>query len=442
MFNLKEKFSIQTLSLKRKIWIAVSLITLLPLIVLFYHLGGFYISFKAVTIACAIMLLGWFLIFEVFSSIVRVYSTSRKALKNIGEETPEAADEVKSLESIIEILSSKMKNGLEQLKEFSQRAEELNQEVSRKVFVLSSILQANDLFSKEVPSEEIVQFLNQRVKEILNMKISCCLLRDAGVEKFNLISSSGIEIAIAEQALLNKDKEMSRLNKSLFLDKRNKNFPYPQLAQELGLMNIAIVPIISKNYTIGLIIIGNSDNKFCFCEDDLNVLSLFSQNVALIWEHKRLSVKVDELEVCDYLTGLYNSKYIEKRLAEEIARATSYQRPCALLLVQIANYSDYQAEYGLLETERIVKKAAKIFKESLRSIDVAGRISANQLCAVVIEKNKRQSQVLADELKDKLENNFKEQIAFQFCVAENPIDGTTAKELIQFAQSNINSSGR
>jgi diguanylate cyclase (GGDEF)-like protein len=207
-------------------------------------------------------------------------------------------------------------------------------------------------------------------------------------------------------------------------------------------MNIAIVPIISKNYTIGLIIIGNSDNKFCFCEDDLNVLSLFSQNVALIWEHKRLSVKVDELEVCDYLTGLYNSKYIEKRLAEEIARATSYQRPCALLLVQIANYSDYQAEYGLLETERIVKKAAKIFKESLRSIDVAGRISANQLCAVVIEKNKRQSQVLADELKDKLENNFKEQIAFQFCVAENPIDGTTAKELIQFAQSNINSSGR
>ncbi len=436
----KKKFSIQTLSLKRKIWIAIALVTVIPIIVIFYHFSGLKISAHAIIIASLIVALGWWIIFEVFASIARVYSNSKKTLQNIGEETPDVENEVQSLESIIDILSSKMRSGLEQLKDFSEKAEELNQEVSKKVLVLSTILQANDLFSKEVPPREILQFLNQRLKEILEMKTSFCTLMDEASGIFQLASYCGIDAAKAEEISLKETEGLRKLARTVILDKENKNFPYMKLANELGVVNLIITPVLSRNQQVGVLLAGSSRDNFMFSKDDLSVLNLFAQNIAIIWEHKRLSHKVDELEVFDYLTGLYNEKYIEKRLDEEMVRSLSYQRPCALMFMEIANYNEYQKDFGPIESEKLVKKTAKIFKENLRPIDIPGRFGLNRLCAILIEKNKRQSQVIANELKKKIEDNFKGQIKLSFSVAENPIDGVTAKELIHFAESRIGTS--
>ncbi|MDD4954462.1 MAG: sensor domain-containing diguanylate cyclase [Candidatus Omnitrophica bacterium] len=436
----KKKFSIQTLSLKRKIWIAISLVTVIPVIVILYHFSGLYISVPAILVALVIVLLGWWIIFEVFASIARVYTNSRKTLQNIGEDAPDVANEVQSLESVIDILSSKMRSGLEQLKDFSQKAEELNQEVSKKVLVLSTILQANDLFSKEVPSREILQFLNQRLTELLEMKISFCTLIDETSGNFQLVSYSGIDAAKAEEILSNELKNFGRTGRTLILDKENKDFPYMKFAKEFGLNTVVIMPVFSRNQQVGSLLAATNSDNFVFSKDDLSVLSLFTQNVAIIWEHKRLSHKVDELEVFDYLTGLYNEKYIEKRLDEEMVRSLSYQRPCAFLFMEISNFDDYQKNFGHIETEKLIKKTAKMFKESLRPIDIPGRFGLNRLCAILIEKNKRQSQVIANDLKKKIEDNFKGQIKLSFSVAENPIDGVTAKELILFAESHIGTS--
>ncbi|MFA5270995.1 MAG: hypothetical protein WC412_01480, partial [Candidatus Omnitrophota bacterium] len=199
---VKKGFSMQALSLKRRIWVAISLVTLMPAIITFYYLNGFVISGITIITAVLIVFLGWWIVFEVFSSIVKVYYNSKKTLKNIGEDMPSVANEVQSLESIIDILTSKMKNGLEQLKDFSQKTEELNQEVSKKVFVLSTILQANDLFSKDIPSEEILTFLTQRLREILGMKICCFSLKEETSDVFHVISCLGIEAQRAEEILV------------------------------------------------------------------------------------------------------------------------------------------------------------------------------------------------------------------------------------------------
>lgn len=434
---VKKGFSIQALSLKRRIWVAISLVTLIPAIITFYYLNGFVISGITVITAVLIVFLGWWIIFEVFSSIVKVYYNSKKTLKNIGEDTPAVANEVQSLESIIDILSSKMKSGLEQLKDFSQKTEELNQEISKKVFVLSTILQANDLFSKDIPSEEILSFLTQRLKEILEMKICCFSLKEETSDIFRIVSCLGVETSKAEEILTKESRYIYKLKKIDIFDKLNKTMAYSNIVKELEVNSLGICPIISKNQTIGLLAVGSSDDNFTFTKDSLNIINLFSQNIALIWEHKRLSLKIGELEVLDYLTGLYNIKYIEKRLAEESIRCVAYQRPCGFLLMEIANYADYQARLGLIEAEKLVKRTAKIFKESLRPIDIAGRFGPDSLCVILIEKNKRQSQAVANELKVKLESTFKDQLKVKFSVAENPIDGTTAKELILFAQSHI-----
>lgn len=431
---MKLKVSLVNLSLKRRVCMAIALISLLPLIVLFYYFAGNYISFWATIILIVIILLGWRVVYEVFSSIVRIYANSRNTLEKIGEKVPPASDEVQSLENMINLLSDKVKNGFEQLRDFTRMTEDLNKEVSRTMLVLSTILQANDLFSKETPAQDVVRLIISHLNHLVKSEVCFCILEEKARGKFETVSFMNVENSVMESFLKQKGDDFFQIKGNILWDKRNKPKKYSQWAQDLGVKNIAIIPIWSKERIVGLIGVGNNTSDYFFSKDDLEVLNLFSQNVTLIWEHEKLSAKIEELEIVDYLTGLYNEKLIVERLDEEIKRATAYQRPCGFIAVRIANYEEYREKQGEVEAEKYFKKIAKAFKENLKPVDIAGRIGPNTLGAILIESNKRQSQEVAEKLKKSLIQICRDEIKLDFAVAESPIHGVTAQELMSFAQ--------
>jgi diguanylate cyclase (GGDEF)-like protein len=440
---MSKKNSITSLSLKRRIWIAVALVTLMPLVVLLNYLYGSYkyISLFVESIVVFLIFLGWYIIFDIFSSIRKVNVQTKKTLEYMGEKTPFIANEVESLESLMEMLSLRVKTGFTQLTELSQKTDEINRDVSKKLFALSAILQANDLVSKDAPAEDVIQFLIQRLHQILGVRLCYCALKENAANQLNTVACVGIDTALLENIVKKESSGIFALKNKVVLDKNHASSLHASWFSPLGMKNIAISPLFSKEQLLGIIIVGSNEDNFSFSEDDLNIVTLFSQNIAIIWEHKKLLVKVEELEIVDYLTGLYNEKYIFKRLEEEIARAITYQRPCGFLLMEIKNYDGFQKDFGIIEAEKLLKKIAKAFKESLRPIDIAGRFGINKLVAILIEKNKRQSHEVAKNLKEKLDSQFGDKVKMYYSVAENPIDGTTAPAIISFAQSCIDMLG-
>ncbi len=432
---MKRKFSMSNLSIKRRIWVAISLVTLIPVIIFLYHTYGYLISGWAALVLALVVFLGWWIVFEVFSSIVRVYSRSRAALQNIGEDTPSIPDEVQSLETVISLLSDKVKSGFEQLKDFTKMTEELNKEVSRKVLILSTILQANDLFSKETPAEEVIKFLTNHLKGLLGVEICFCDLKEDLSSSLKTIAVIGTDYNNVGEFVGKREKEIIKMRRLVVVDKDNKPAHYTEWAKELNLKNLAAIPVLTKGQPIGIVVVGRDDEDFVFSKDDTDVLNLFSQNVTLIWEHERLSSKIDELEILDYLTGLYNERMVIKRLNEEIRRAMSYQRPCGFITVSLSNYEEYQKQHGTIEAERTLKRIAKGFKTNLRPIDIAGRIGPNKLGAILIESNRRQSKETSEKLKEILKEIGGPDVKLSFGVAESPLNGTDAQELIMFAEN-------
>lgn len=65
---------------------------------------------------------------------------------------------------------------------------------------------------------------------------------------------------------------------------------------------------------------------------------------------------------------------------------------------------------------------------------MGGRISPDALGAILIEKNKRQSQEIASSLDSLLKKGCSEEIELLFSVAESPIDGISATELLSFVR--------
>ncbi|MBU1112311.1 MAG: diguanylate cyclase, partial [Candidatus Omnitrophica bacterium] len=114
---------------------------------------------------------------------------------------------------------------------------------------------------------------------------------------------------------------------------------------------------------------------------------------------------------------------------------SAYQRPCGLIAVEIKGYDNYQKEQGMIEAETLLKKLGHAFKKTLRPIDIAGRIGPKILGAILIESNKRCSCEVAKKVEASLKEITKDKVALSFSVAESPLDGTSAKELLNFVKS-------
>ena len=138
----------------------------------------------------------------------------------------------------------------------------------------------------------------------------------------------------------------------------------------------------------------------------------------------------------DRLTGLFNENYLRNRLAEEIKRAMSFQRPCSLVLLNLDNFRDYHSAFGHISAENVLIKIGHVIQECISETDKASRSGDHEFAVILPEKNKKQSIVVADNIRRRIEALFvaetdlNKKITCTGAVTENPLDGVQALELI------------
>lgn len=110
--------------------------------------------------------------------------------------------------------------------------------------------------------------------------------------------------------------------------------------------------------------------------------------------------KLEELSITDGLTGLYNRRYMEATLEEEIIRANRYQRPLSLLFMDIDHFKSYNDSFGHLEGDKALRGLAETILRNIRNkIDVACRYGGEEFVVVLPESNGEQAVVVAERIR-------------------------------------------
>ncbi len=439
-----KKDSLSKINLKKRLWVAFSFATFAPLAILVYYLVNFKtLSWFAILVVGFVIFVGWWFIFNVFSSILKIQNKSFKTLESIGGSLKfkeiEIENEVERLDMVFNILSSKVKESVEELKKVSFKTEELNKAITQKVNIFSAILQAHALFSQGTSAQDILQFLVDRLREIINMKtIVAFFKKKSDVFDYFLCGINPARVDI----LLNKEdfKTILKERKEEIIDKTHSKERFTFHKDILGLKNILMFPIKSSKENVGVILAGNSKEDFSFSSEDCEIVELFTHYMGILWEHNLLSERIQDLEIYDSLTGVYNEKFLLERLDEEIKRAVTYRRPCGFILFRIDNYYSLQKDLGLVETEKVFKKIVNEIKSNMRPIDIIGRIGEDKIGIILIEKNKRQSKEIASFLKEKISSLKENKLNISFIVVETPLDGESAFQLFNCAQKKLGTS--
>ena len=98
-----------------------------------------------------------------------------------------------------------------------------------------------------------------------------------------------------------------------------------------------------------------------------------------------LAQEVYKLAILDTLTGLYNRRYIDLRLTDEISRSQRYGRPLVVILFDLDGFKKVNDRYGHAVGDALLKQFAERLSKSTRGSDVAARFGGDEFLAVLPE---------------------------------------------------------
>ena len=117
--------------------------------------------------------------------------------------------------------------------------------------------------------------------------------------------------------------------------------------------------------------------------------------------------ELHELSITDSLTGLYNRKHLMEVLTKEVARSERYQRPLAVLMIDVDHFKLYNDTCGHLAGDEVLRNIAAIFRGCLRESDCVGRYGGEEFLIILPETVADDARRIADRIRSRLaEENF------------------------------------
>ena len=161
----------------------------------------------------------------------------------------------------------------------------------------------------------------------------------------------------------------------------------------------AVVVSIKASATVRGALVLWSDEAEAFSKDDLGALALFAYYLAMLIEVDEMGERLGENLVTDPLTGLHNRKQFEYRLSQELLRAKRYTLNLSLVVVDVDDFSKYNAACGQMLGNLALSDIASILIKGTREVDFVARIGGDDFALVLPETNRLGALRVAERLR-------------------------------------------
>jgi diguanylate cyclase (GGDEF)-like protein len=190
-----------------------------------------------------------------------------------------------------------------------------------------------------------------------------------------------------------------------------------------------------KRRVIGVVSLTTRDENHSFTQHELELVVLLSAHISMALENNRLY----EISVMDGLTNVYNRRYLEQRLSEEVAYSRRYGKPLTVCLLDIDFFKRLNDTYGHQAGDHVLKRVSAQLSQALREYDVVARYGGEEFAIILPTTPKGKGASIAERLRAGIEESdftFKDKeirATISCGVSCFPEDGDTAEALIASA---------
>jgi diguanylate cyclase (GGDEF)-like protein len=132
-------------------------------------------------------------------------------------------------------------------------------------------------------------------------------------------------------------------------------------------------------------------------------------------------------------TGLYNMRHFMSVLSQELQRAARFDRPLALLMIDVDHLRDVNTAHGHVGGDRALRSVAAALHAATREYDVAARFGGDEFCVLLPETELEGALVVADRIRTHVQQEAEPRFTVSVGVAEYRGRPMAPEELIALA---------
>jgi diguanylate cyclase (GGDEF)-like protein/PAS domain S-box-containing protein len=166
----------------------------------------------------------------------------------------------------------------------------------------------------------------------------------------------------------------------------------PEIRSELA------VPVMAGEELFGVLNV-ESRTPGAFGPEELATLQAVGGQLAVALAGLTAREKLREMALRDPLTGLYNRRFLDEAVVQEVARARRYRRPLAFLYIDVDGFREVNNTLGHLKGDEVLRRVAQFLKENVREADYVFRVGGDEFL-VLLPETDGEAEAVAQRLRD------------------------------------------
>ena len=143
------------------------------------------------------------------------------------------------------------------------------------------------------------------------------------------------------------------------------------------------VPMSAQGSVLGVVHLELGPGHVDGQGDRLRLLSVLADQLALALANLKLRDSLRDQSIRDYLTGLYNRRFLEESLERDLARAKRTRQPLAVLMLDVDHFKRFNDQFGHEAGDMVLSALGKTIKESCRRNDLPCRFGGEEFTVVL-----------------------------------------------------------
>ncbi len=169
--------------------------------------------------------------------------------------------------------------------------------------------------------------------------------------------------------------------------------------------SICLFPLTFAKETRGGLVLLNLAARNLPDPLPLENLQFLSEQAALAFENALRYQDAQQLVYTDDLTGLFNYRYLQYVLDQEIRRAERYGLKFALVFIDIDHFKDVNDTHGHLAGSAALKEVGGLLHMAVREVDTVFRYGGDEFTALLVETDAKGAALVAERIRRAIEEH-------------------------------------
>lgn len=259
--------------------------------------------------------------------------------------------------------------------------ESLNDQLSRRLAELHAISEITEVIHSTLDFDRIGPLVLEILSKAIDLPASCLFVIDKDKDETLFSASAGLSAAAARS-----------YGEHLAVDSGAAKLP--------GESDLFACTTVLDHKRLMVVFCASGDRLERLSAEDRLVLQAVASELVVAVENSQLYKLTKRLSITDELTGLFNYRYLQQRLDDEIERARRYSRSLSLLMLDADDFKKFNDTYGHIAGDQALSEIGAVLRAAVREIDVVCRYGGEEFSVVLPETDAEGAFVVAEKIRE------------------------------------------